>query len=125
MSPLCRMCGTRNEAISCIASECGRLAQKKYKQRHYSVGRHIHWHFSEKLGFNWSRLWYEHETESVAENENFKILWDFTIQFDHMIEARKPDIVVVDKVKKEKMIIDVAILGDTRVCDKEQEKIKK
>ena len=32
---------------------------------------------------------------------------------------------VVDKVKKETMIIDVAIPGDTRVCDKEQEKIKK
>ena len=32
---------------------------------------------------------------------------------------------VVDKVKKETMIIDVAIPGDTRICDKEREKIKK
>ena len=39
-----------------------------------------------------------------------------------MIEARRPDIVVVDKVKKETMIIDVAIPGDTRICNKEQEK---
>ena len=36
-----------------------------------------------------------------------------------MIEARKPDIVVADKVKKETMIIDVAIPGDIRVCNKE------
>ena len=28
-------------------------------------------------------------------------IWDFIIQCDHMIEARRPDIVVVDKVKKE------------------------
>ena len=42
-----------------------------------------------------------------------------------MIEARTPDIVVVDKVKKETMIIDVAIPGGTRVCDKEREKIEK
>ena len=42
-----------------------------------------------------------------------------------MMEARRPDIVVVDKVKKETMIIDVAIPGDTRVCDKEQEKIER
>ena len=41
-----------------------------------------------------------------------------------MIEAR-PDIIVVDKVKKETMIIDAAIPGDTRVCKKEWEKIKK
>ena len=42
-----------------------------------------------------------------------------------MIEARRPDIVVVDKVKKKTMIIDVAISGDTEVCDKEREKIEK
>ena len=36
-----------------------------------------------------------------------------------MIEARNPDIVEVDKVKQETMIIDVAIPGDTRVCDNE------
>ena len=48
---------------------------------------------------------YEHEPKNVVENENFKILRDFTIQCDHMIEARRPYIVVVDKVKKEAMII--------------------
>ena len=36
-----------------------------------------------------------------------------------MIETKRPDIVVVDKVKKETMIIDVAIPGDTGVCDEE------
>ena len=39
---------------------------------------------------------------------------------------RRPDIVVVDKVKKETMIIDViidvAIPGDTRVCDKDKKR---
>ena len=32
---------------------------------------------------------------------------------------------VVDKVKKEAMIIDIGIPGDTRVCDKEREMIEK
>ena len=36
-----------------------------------------------------------------------------------MIEARRPDIVVVDKVKKKTMIIDAAIPGDTKGCNKE------
>ena len=48
-----------------------------------------------------------------------KILWDFTIQCDHMTEARRPDIVAVDKVNKDTMIIDMTISGDTRVCYKE------
>ena len=42
-----------------------------------------------------------------------------------MIEARRPDNLIVVKVKKETMIIDVAIPGDTRACDKEKEKIEK
>ena len=29
----------------------------------------------------------EHERESVLENEDYKILWDFSIQTDHVIEA--------------------------------------
>ena len=124
-SPLCRMCGTRNETISHIVSEYDKLAQKEYKRRHDSVGRYVHWQFCEKLGFNRARLWYEHKPESVIENANFKILWDFIIQCDHMIEAKRPAIVVVDKVKKETMIIDVATPGDARVCDKEREKIDK
>ena len=96
-SPLRRMCGTRNETISHIVSEFSKLAQKEYKRRHYSVGRYVPWQFCEKLGFNRARLWYEFEPESVVENKKFKILWDFTIECDHMIEARRPDLVVVDK----------------------------
>ena len=40
------------------------------------------------------------------------------MQCDHMIEAKRPDIVIADKVKKETMIKDVAIPGDKLVCDK-------
>ena len=119
------MCGTRYETRSHIVSECGKLAQKEYKRRHDNVGRYVYWQFCEKLGFNRARLWYENEPEIVVENKNFKIPWDFTIQCDHVIEARRSDVVVDDKVKKETMIIDVTIPGDARVYDKEREKIKK
>ena len=81
--------------------------------------------FVRSLGFTRARLWYELEPESVVDNENFKILWYFTMMCDHMIEGRIPDIVVVDKVKKETMIIYVVIPGDTRLCDKEREKVEK
>ena len=106
-------------------SEFGKLAQKEYKQRHDSVGRYVHWQFYENLRFNRARFWHEHGTESVVEDENFKILLDFTIQCDHMIEDRRPNIVVVEKVKKETTIIDVAMPGDTWLYDKEREKIEK
>ena len=63
------MCGTRNETISHIVSEYGKLAQKEYKRRHDSVGRYIHWQFCEKLGFNRARLWYKLEPEGVIETK--------------------------------------------------------
>ena len=28
VSPLCMICGTRNDTISCIVSECGKLAER-------------------------------------------------------------------------------------------------
>ena len=80
--------------ISHIVSECGKLAQKEYKQRHDSVGRYVHWQFCDKLGFNRARLWYEHQPGTVVQNKNYKILLDFTIQCDHLIEAIRRDIVV-------------------------------
>ena len=60
----------------------------------------------------------------MLENESYKLLWDFTIQCDRMVEARRPDIVFADKKKKETKILDVAVPGVGRVKDKELEKIE-
>ena len=40
------------------------------------------------------------------ENEGYKILWEFTIQYDTRIEAGLPGIVIIDKIKKEVKIVD-------------------
>ena len=41
------------------------------------------------------------------ENAECKILWDFNIQMDQVMEARCPDLVVVDKVEQECRIVDL------------------
>ena len=69
--------------------------------------------------------WYEHSPETVSENTTHKLHWDMNIQCDHTIEARMPDIVIIDKVEKSAIIVDVVILGDKRISDKETEKIEK
>ena len=53
------------------------------------------------------------------------MLWDFNIQTVKVIEARRPDLVLVNKENNECQIIDIAIPGDTRVTKKEDEKIDK
>ena len=42
-----------------------------------------------------------------------------------MIEARRPDIIVIDKKERKGLIIDIAVPADVRVEEKEREKVKK
>ena len=43
-----------------------------------------------------------HKPEFVQRNETYKLLWDFGIQTDHLISARRSDLVIVKKKKKKK-----------------------
>ena len=60
--------------------------------------------------------------ESVLENETPKLLCEFEIQMDHQISARRPDLVIVNKIKRTCRIVDFAVLADHRVKLKESEK---
>ena len=52
-------------------------------------------------------------------------MWDFIIQTDDVIEARRPDLVVVDKEERSCKIIDFAVPGDSRIEEKEKGKMEK
>ena len=43
----------------------------------------------------------------------------------HIIEARRPDLVVVDKKERSCKVIDFAVPGDSRIEEKEKDKTKK
>ena len=44
ISPLCRMCGEREETVARLASECKNLAQRQYKHwRHDPIAKVMHW----------------------------------------------------------------------------------
>ena len=47
------------------------------------------------------------------------------IQCDHIIEARRPVIVVVEKESNKAIIVDIASPWDHRVYEKESEKVEK
>ena len=54
-----------------------------------------------------------------------KLIWDINIQCDNVMEARRPDLILVDRKVKSCVIIDVAVPGDRRIREKEIEKIEK
>lgn len=119
----CRVCGSADETVAHIVSECQKLAQKEYKQvRHDNVAKVIHWKLCEKWGFGKSDQWYTHKPEKVLESEDCKILWDFPIQTDKTLEHYRPDITVIEKKTKKCLLIDPACPFDTRIEKKEEEK---
>ena len=83
-----------------------------------------HWKLARKCNFEAEDKWYEHESERVLENKDYKILLDFSIQTNHVMEAQRPDLVVVDKERNSK-IIDFAVPRDSRIEEKEKDKIEK
>ena len=119
------MCRKVHESINHIDSGCSKPVQKTYKRRDDNLGKIVHWKFARKCNFEGADKWYEHEPESVLENEDYKILQDFSIQTDHVIEARRPDLVLVDKKGRICKIIDFAVPGDNRSDEKEKDKIEK
>ena len=60
------------------------------------MGRKIYWEVCRKTSFHVNAKWYKYEAEKVVENDSWKKLWDFTIQTDHVIEERRPDMVIID-----------------------------
>ena len=61
-------------------------------------------------------------------NDTHKLLWDFDIQTDHLISARRPDLIIINKKKKKEKekkickIVDIAVPADHRIKLKECEK---
>ena len=77
-----------------------KLAQKEYMTRYDLMGKVIPWELCEKFKFDRKNKWYIHNPESILENEMHKILWDFEIQTDHLISARRPDLVSQQKKRE-------------------------
>ena len=62
-----------------------------------------------------------YNSESVLENETYKIRWYFEKQTDHLMSVRRSGPVIVIK-KKTHQIMDFAVPADCRVKLKENEK---
>ena len=87
------------------------MAQREYKGRHAKLATAVHWCLTKKYGFPVSDQWYHHRAEATVENENVKICWDLNLYTDHVLKARRPDIVVVKK-RSECFLIDITVPGD-------------
>ena len=58
----------------------------------------------------------------VLENDTHKLLLDFNLQTDHLIPARRPELIIINKKKKICKVVDFAVTADHRINMKEREK---
>ena len=63
-----------------------------------------------------------HNPAPVQENVTHKHLWDFNIQKDHLIPARRPDLIIINQKKRTCKIVDFAVPANQRIKLKECEK---
>ena len=89
------------------------------------MARIAHWKLCGLYQLERAEKWYEHQPNGVIESEKVRILCEFNIQCDSLIECRRPDIVVVLKKKMECNIVDIAVPRDSRIREKELEKMEK
>ena len=66
-----------------------------------------------KMWFERNERWYDHAPESVLQNDDYKLLWDFSVRTDHEIGARRPDLVIIDKRDKISQILGYPVFSPT------------
>ena len=72
--------------------------------------------------FDHTNKWYMHNSAPVLENATHKLQWDFNIQMDHLIPARKPNLIIKNQKKGTCKIVDFTLPADYRIKLKEYEK---
>ena len=75
-----------------------------------------------KLKLDHMKKWYMHNPEFVLENDTHKLL---DKQTDHLISARRPGLIIINKKERTCRIVDLAVPANHRVKLKGCEKIDK
>lgn len=95
---MCRWSGMEVENITHIISACGLIVQKENKHRYdkmtptICIGAYTR---SMKLNRNFTVT-----NQRWSKNDQIKILWDFNIQTDRILDATKPGNTIAEENKK-------------------------
>ena len=123
--PQSKLCGKYEKTIDHIIAGCPELAKTEYIHRHNKAAAYLHWKICREYKIKTADKWYEHQPNTVTENDEITILWDMPIQTDREIKANRPDIIVKKKTNKECILIDMAVPSDRNTSVKVTEKLSK
>ena len=113
--PRCRLCKDASETVQHIVAGCKMQAGTAYTERHNQVAGIVYRNICSEYGLDPPKSRWE-TPQKVVENNRAKLLWDFPIQKNRKVLANQPDIVVIDKQKKDAVVIDVAVNVSVSDC---------
>lgn len=98
----CRLCKKKKENNRHILSNCDSLAKGIYTTRHNSILKVLYWWllYHYKLE-NEIKPWnYEKQPEQTRSNKEVTIMWNSKIYCEDFTTNNKPDLIVIDHIKK-------------------------
>ena len=122
----CRLCQQFYETAGHIISACPILATEHYIERHVTVCAQLHLNICKNMEVKLeTEHWHEHVPKSVETNHEDKTSWSQQVKTDRTIPNSKLDTIIYDNEKGMCMLIDVAILGDRNMINKDAKKLQK
>nr|CAH7731154.1 unnamed protein product [Callosobruchus chinensis] len=105
----CRACRQAPETLMPLLSACRTYAGTAYVHRHNAALRVLYYHL-------------RHSYESVVENERCRIYWNYSFPTLELVQANKPDIVLLDHQQKTMFVIEFSAPAEVNIVSKEEEK---
>lgn len=120
----CRACHGSPESLMHLLSACPVYAVSAYIHRHNAALRVLYYHLRHSYGIDRTPVlpYVPGEIESVVENGNCRIYWNFSFSTITQTQANKPDIVLLDKQARAIYVIEFSAPADSNIVLKEEEK---
>jgi hypothetical protein len=123
----CRACHQKPETTMHLLSACPVYARTLYIYRHNSALRVLYFYLRHKFRIDQDPVlpYAPGDIETVVENERCRIYWNYAFPTTRLLEATKPDIVVLDKEAKEIYVIEFSAPAENNIVLKVAEKTEK
>lgn len=123
----CRVCRGAPETIMHLLSACTKYAPTLYLYRHNAALRVLYYHLRFIFGIDQAKIpaYDSSRVQTVVENEQCKIMWDFPFSTTRQVSANRPDMVLFDHAEREMYVIEMSCPCEENILSKEVEKATK
>ncbi|EQB60996.1 hypothetical protein NAPIS_ORF01427 [Vairimorpha apis BRL 01] len=123
---MCPHCNKARKTVDHMATRCEKMLGHDYMRRHNAIVKCIHLLLCNKhnIAIRNKKL-RGHSVQQIVANKYVEIRVDTTIKTDVKIRYNKPGILLIDKIKKELLIVEIGVTSLDNLQQVESEKFMK